>query len=174
MSKNIPARSYADSQVLREMFKQVAEPAHPDGIMLADFWRKREAAGGFVVCRDVPSRPLACVLHNLLLLEPVGAPGHLSDLRVKLAGDTLHQRLGGNTAGMLLSELFSPRDFESHIARAADVLDRNAPYFMRCELRRASFVERQLEIIVLPVWNASRSARWILAGVFYFNPRQQR
>ncbi len=53
----------------REYFEPVDEPVHPGAKLLAGFWREREAAGGFVVGRDVPSRPLARILHNIALFE---------------------------------------------------------------------------------------------------------
>ncbi len=154
---------------LREVFEQVASPQHRDAQLLVDHWRAREADGGFVVGKDIPSRKLAGILRNISLSEPIGNSSNLEDMRIRLAGDVFRQRFGRNTAGARLSELFEREDFEAHISQIGVALHRGAPYIVRVALRRGSLVEKQMEVVVLPVWSADRSARWVLSGVFYFN-----
>ena len=154
---------------LTEVLTPVAEPKHFGTRILADLWSERTAKGGFVVGEDVPSRRIARVMHNLVLFEPVIEAGKVKDLRVRIAGDTVHMRFGYNPTGMLLSELFDEDEFASHIARTNEAIRTGTPIILRSELRRGRVVERRLEIAVLPVWNAARTERWILTGVFYFN-----
>ena len=153
---------------LREAFEPANEPVHPGSKLLTEFWRAREAAGGFVVGRDVPSRALAKVLQNLALFEPVVCSTGVTDLRVRLAGDGLRLRFGRDVTGEKLSELFDHEEFDMHIAQTRIALNAGSPLFLRSELRHGSPVERRLEIVILPVWNRTRTERWILAGVFYF------
>ncbi|GEM_PF-1769449 len=158
-----------DLEPLHEVLDSVSEPKHFGTRLLADLWSEREGEDGFVIGRDVPSRRIARVMHNLMLLQPIVEGGRVKDMRVRIAGDTLNMRFGVNPTGMLLSELFPEEDFAQHLIRTNQVLDESVPLILRSELRRGRVTERRLEIAVLPVWNAGRTERWILAGVFYFN-----
>src|SRR5581483_3585597 len=100
---------------LREFLEPASEPKHFGSRILLDLWRAREADGGFAVGTDVPSRPIARIMHNLVLFEPVVESGRVTDLRVRVAGDSLFMRFGRDTTGMMLSQLFGPEEFESHL-----------------------------------------------------------
>ncbi|HTT98150.1 MAG TPA: PAS domain-containing protein [Rhizomicrobium sp.] len=153
---------------LREVFEQVASPQHEDAQELTSYWRERETDGGFVVGKDIPSRRLASILRNISLAEPVGNSRNLNDLRIRLAGDAFRQRFGRDTGGARLSDLFDHDDFEAHITQVGVALHRGAPYIIRCALRRGAVVDKRYEVVVLPVWSADRTARWVLTGIFYF------
>jgi len=154
---------------LVELFEQVAAPLHADAQMLIENWRAREADGGFVVGRDIPSRSLARILRNIAVSEPIGSSRNPDDVRIRLAGDAFRQRFGRDTTGAHLSELLEHDDFEAHISQVAVALHRGAPYIVRSVLRRGSLIESQFEVAVLPVWSADRKARWVLTGIFYFH-----
>ncbi len=154
---------------LKMVSEQIAEPIQPGAISLLSFWREREALDGFVVGRDVPCRRIAPILRNISLFEPVGRPGDIHDMIVRVAGDALRERFGRDTKGARLSELLAKDVFEENIAQIGIALHRRAPYIVRTEYRRHHFVQRRQETVVLPVWSARRDARWVLTGTFYFN-----
>jgi hypothetical protein len=153
---------------LEEHFEAVADAVHPSARQLIDFWRQREAGGGFVVGRDVPSCALKRVLYNLALFEPIEEDGKIVDFRARLAGDGLRLRFGRDIAGERMSKMFSRQEFDAHLARTLDSLARGEPALVRSELRRGTLVERRLEVVVLPVWNQKKTERWVLVGIFYF------
>lgn len=154
---------------LRESVRPLAMPRHKGAQLLLKIWREREAAGGFVIGRDIPSRATARILQNMIVYEPVERDGAIADFRTRIAGDTLRFRFGINPAGKLLSQLFSPKEFAKHLAMTREAIRESVPVLLNSEMSRGLVIERRLEIVVLPVWNAERTARWILAGVFYFD-----
>jgi hypothetical protein len=150
---------------LLDEFKVIAEPAHADSAALLEFWHARMADGGFVVGRDVPSRPLARLLRNLTVYEPT-ADGR--DLRVRLAGATIRRRFDRDITGQKLSELFSPEDFTHHSRGTFKAIRTGRPVVLDSKLKRNGVIEMHLEIVVLPVLAPDLVTPWVLVGLFYF------
>ncbi len=151
---------------LREDFVAVAEPSHPDARKLLDYWRARMAEGSFVVGRDIPARPIAKLLRNLAIYEPLPDG---SDLRVRLAGDAIRTRFDAIVKGGMLSEFFPAAEFEQHLEGALGVLRSGEPRIIDSRLMRDDVVELHLEVVVLPVTAPDLAGRWVLVGVFYFD-----
>ncbi len=57
--------------LLADDFVLVAEPTHRDARALLAYWRHCMEAGSFVMGRDVPARPIARLLRNLAIHEPL-------------------------------------------------------------------------------------------------------
>ena len=77
--------------------------------LLLNDWTQKDAQGGFVVGRDVPSRTLGPVLRNLALYETLDLP---ADFRVRVAGTAYIRRFGRDVTGLKLSEIYSVSQFE--------------------------------------------------------------
>ncbi|HEY4113695.1 MAG TPA: PAS domain-containing protein [Rhizomicrobium sp.] len=154
---------------LRESMRPLAEPRHRGAQLLLNIWREREAAGGFTIGRDIPSRSVARIMHNLMVYEPVEKDGAVADLRVRVAGDTLRFRFGCSPAGKRMSQIFSREEFESHIETLREVIAAGTPIVLNSEMSRGLVIEQRLEVVLLPVWNAQHTERWVLVGIFYFD-----
>ena len=124
------------------------------------------ADGGFVVGRDVPSRPLARLLGNLAVYEPL-ADG--SDLRVRLAGATIGRRFDRDITGRKLSELFPAEDFVRHMVATVKAIETGTPVILDSRIMRETVTELHLEVVVLPVLASDRVTPWVLVGLFYFS-----
>jgi hypothetical protein len=145
-------------------YQPVPEAQHPDVQKLLAFWREREAAGGFVVGRDIPSRALAGVLHSIMIHEPLAD----SDFQIRIAGSALRRRYGMEITGRKLSELFGP-DFEPQLAWTRHVLATGEPCILDVKEQRLGQTRLHREVIVLRVLAPGRATHWVLAGVFYFD-----
>ncbi|HEX2591520.1 MAG TPA: PAS domain-containing protein [Rhizomicrobium sp.] len=158
--------------VLKETFGELVDyyertdlPRHPDCLTLMQYWEACIAAGGFVVGRDIPARPIARLLRNIILVEPVN---DATDFRIRLAGSMVRQRFNDEIKDRYLSELRSPEDFKHRRDAACDALRTGRPAIIDSRLRRGSVEEMHTEVILLPVTSADRSATWLLVGIFYF------
>ncbi len=147
------------------VWTELPKPTQFGTRLLLEQWRAREAAGGFVVGRDVPSRALACVLRNLVLYEPVDAD---ADFRIRVAGTALMRRFGRDVTGLRLSEIYSPRNFELRRAAMLAVIATSKPHCVDVKLAGDRRVFLRFEALRLPVWSPNRLSAWVLGGFFCF------
>ena len=151
---------------LVDYYRRVDAPRHPAALKLFEYWRDCVAARGcFVVGRDIPARPIAGLLCNIVINEPL-ADG--SDMRVRLAGTSVRRRFGGDIRGHKLSELFSPRDFKHHVAASFEAIHSGKPVILDSSLKRDTVEELHTEIILLPARSGDQKFDWLLVGMFYF------
>jgi hypothetical protein len=143
----------------------VAAPTHLGAQELLAFWNARPS-DGIVIGRDVPSRQIANILSHIAIYEPVSGR---HDLKVRLAGNSVCSRYGCDIKGKLMSELFDPNDFHHHLRKTLEVLDNDAPLILDSHLISGSVERLHAEVVVMPVWPADRSGKWVLAGFFYFS-----
>ena len=143
----------------------VASPTHPRAQELLAFWNARPS-DGIVVGRDVPSRQIANILSHIAIYEPVGGR---HDFKVRLAGNSVLSRYGRDIKGKLMSELFDPDAFHHHLRKTLEVLDNDTPLILDSHLISGSVETLHAEVVVMPVWPADRSDKWVLAGFFYFD-----
>ncbi len=101
--------------------------------------------GGFVIGRDVPARPIARLLKNLLIHEPLPDG---TDTRVRLAGTAVKHRFGAEVHGTMFSDLFPPAEFRHHLAGALDVVRTGVPVVVDSSLKRGALVELHTEIVI--------------------------
>ena len=147
-------------------YVRVEAAAHSDSRHLIAVWRECCAGDGFVVGRDIPSRPLASLLRSLMVNEPIedGA-----DYRIRLAGSSLRRRYGREITSLRLSELFSPEAYIPHPAITKEALAAGEPRILDVREEEFGQPRHHREVVVLPVLSPDRSAKWVLAGVFYFD-----
>lgn len=147
-------------------YTRVEDASHPDSQRLIVFWRACGEKDGLVVGRDIPSRPLAGLLHSLMVTEPIedGA-----DYRIRLAGSALRRRYGREITAHRLSELFSAEAFVPHPVITREALTTGTPRVLDVREEEFGQLRRHREVVVLPVLSPDRSAKWVLAGVFYFD-----
>lgn len=151
---------------LVDRYARVDEPRHRDAQKLLDYWTTCIArSGDFVVGRDIPARPIAALLRNIVVCEPLPDS---TDLKVRLAGDMARRRFNGDIKGARLSELFSGQDLKHHLAASFDVIRTRHPITIDSSLKRGDIEEMHFEILVLPVTAPERNATWLLVGMFFF------
>jgi hypothetical protein len=151
---------------LVEYYKRVAEPRHDDAARLLAYWQSCMAAGGFVVGRDLPARPIAGLLQSIAMHVPLA---DYSDFRVRLTGSAIMRRFGGDTRGRLLSEIFPPEDFKHHLAASIEVVTTGRPIVLDSSLKRGNLEEMHTEVLLLPATSPDLKATWLIAGLFFFH-----
>jgi hypothetical protein len=151
-----------------ERLERVETASHPGARQLVQFWHSRQALGGVVIGRDVPSREVVGLLNNIVLFEPISEGNELVDLRTRLAGDALRLRFGRDISKACMSELFDESQFAARFALAKEALEENTPIVVAVRIQAGTLVDRRREFVLLPVWNRDKTARWLLVGVFQF------
>ena len=153
----------------RECCVRAEAPKHPGADLVLRVWQERVAAGEFLVGRDVPSRMLSHVLHNLAVYEPVEGA---RDIRVRLAGTAFYRRFGRDVTGARFSELFDPPAFARNRDLLIETIQSGNPTVLAIERAQGSRVPMRYECLLLPVLAPDRAAHWVLAGrVFHDGPR---
>jgi hypothetical protein len=151
---------------LVDYYTQVDQPRHPDAKRLLDYWNACIAANGdFVVGRDIPARPIANLLHSIVVYEPFEDE---SDLRVRLAGDNTRRVIRADLKGTLLSQQFIGKDFTHHLMASLEVIRTKRPQTIDSSLRRANVEELHSEILLLPATAPDRKVVWLIVGMFFF------
>lgn len=149
---------------LSETRTPIETPNHFGARLLLDHWRARNAEGGFVLGRDLPSRALACVLRNLAIYEPLDGG---TDFRVRLAGTAFIRRFGRDVTGLTLSQIYDRWTFEKRRADLDALMVSSTPCVADVQLARETRVFLHFEALRLAVRAPRRDAVWALAGIFY-------
>ncbi len=147
---------------LRETATPLETPKLYGAQTLVDVWRG--CRQGFVVGRDIPSRPLSGVLRNLAIFEPVAAG---ADFLVRLAGTALLRRFGRDVSGAKMSELYAPLTFERRRKWLGEAIRTAKPVIHEIEIQQGNRRPLRFELIVLPVLAPDHVTPWVLAGFFY-------
>jgi hypothetical protein len=149
---------------LHDNFAIIAVPRHPDSEKLIAFWNLR-APDGIVMARDVPSRKISHLLSHVIVWEP---SADRSNMKVRLAGAALQRRFSGDLKGRMMSDLFPPADFRSHLREALSVIESGAPLVLDSHVFCGNIEQLHLETVLLPIVSPDRAQCWLLAGCFYF------
>jgi hypothetical protein len=149
---------------LEEIRTTIEKPTLYGSKLLYDHWRAKHARDGFVVGHDVPSRPLACVLRNLAIYEPID---NAADFRVRLAGTAFIRRFGRDITGLRLSQIYQPAKFEERRSNFAEIVQAKAPRVVDVRLVREHRTFMRFEALRLPVFSPDRAVTWALAGLFF-------
>jgi len=149
-----------------EVFTVMREPSHYDARHLFDFWRGRNDEGGFVIGRHVPSRPLAKLMSNLLVYEPLDDG---RDFRARIAGAALLRRFGRDISGCKLSELFEPHAFAAQRDDMRALLHTGKPCVLEVKATFNGYPTLHFELVGLPVLAPDGQTPWILSGLFYYD-----
>lgn len=144
---------------------EIQSPTHPDLVVLSSFWEARADKDGVVIGRDLPSRPIARLLRNLIVVEP---DSDHQDYRVRLAGSASLRRFGRDISGERISEHFGSVDFVSRRDQMRMVQRTGKPIFCRGKVFRHETMVIDLEFAILPATSPDGTSRWIVVGLFYF------
>lgn len=151
----------------RYEFARMEAPRHPAGRQLLELWQAGQAAGGFAVGRDVPSRATARLLSSLMVLEPMNGG---ENYRIRLAGTALRRRWNDReVTGLKLSDVFEPELFQSQLAFTNSVLESGAPLILDVKQGKPGGGHLRRETILLRVLAPDATANWILVGIFFKN-----
>jgi hypothetical protein len=146
------------------LFSERAAPAHKDAEEVFAYWRSRSAQGDFVMGRDIPARPIARLMRNLVVLEPA-ADG--KNFRFRLAGSQIGERLGRDITGMSVSDVYDETAADTFIAFLNVVIGENRPVFLDLHVRGLLGDVRRPEIVLLPMKAPNGTAKLVLGGSFY-------
>lgn len=147
----------------------IPEPVHSGARLLYSHWRSRQASGGLVMNRDVPSRALASILRNLVVYEPIA---DCRDFRARIAGSALIRRFDCDITGLKLSELFDSGTFDMHRKMMKAVLETDTPSALDVRLAARGRTQLHFEVLCLPVHAPDRKRPWALVGLFYYDWEQ--
>ena len=148
---------------LEEIRTEIPCPTHYGARLLLDHWISREARGGFVVGRDVPSRDIASILRNLALYEPIDGA---ADFRVRLAGAAFMRRFGRDITGLMLSQIYDATKFEIQRENLESVIRSGRPYIVDVKAVRGDRVFLRFEGIGLRVLSPDRKNAWVMGALF--------
>lgn len=164
-----PRPSFFDQFALgpesKRAYTRIAQPNHPNSIHLFEFWQDCEKGGGLVMGRDLPSRPVAAILRNLIVYEPIldGA-----DFRIRHAGTSYASHYGYDVTGKLMSDLFDQETFRFNLSKAKEIIDSGKPEMFDANLSQFGIPRRHYEVVLLPIWGPGKASRWMLCGIFDF------
>ncbi|MDE2267165.1 MAG: PAS domain-containing protein [Alphaproteobacteria bacterium] len=161
----IPKDIIAEGNELRDDYQVVAAASHPQAQKLLAFWSERPP-DGIVIGRDVPSRPIAAILSNVTIYEPIDGG---RDCRVRLAGASIRRRFGRDITGLLMSQLFPPNEFRDHLETAIADLEAGKATIVDSRLSSGAIERMHLEAVILPVVAPDRISKWVLVGLFYLS-----
>jgi hypothetical protein len=164
---NLPPIANTDpitGQRLFVSFEEHAAPLHPGAQQLLAYWNACQVDGGFVMGRDVPTRSIASLTKNLIVLEPVQDQ---TDFRFRLVGQALRDRFGRDVAGLLISEVYDEPTTQSFQSALRKVVDTQRPVFQVVHVTGALGDVRKPETVLLPMKAADELTSWILCGLFY-------
>ena len=132
--------------------------------MLLSRWLERDAADGFTIGRDLPSRAFRMVLRNLALFEPCDEGVHY---RVRLAGSAFMRRYDRDISGLQLSDFVAPSDIEARAADLDEVILRGEPLIETARVIKGEKTYLTFESLQLRVHAPDRCTFWVLAGMFH-------
>jgi hypothetical protein len=149
---------------IEEIRTEIPTPTHYGSCLLLDQWRTREARGGFVVGRDVPSRDLAGILRNLALYEPINDG---AEFRVRLAGSAFMRRFGRDITGLTLSKIYDHSNLEEKRASLFEIIRSKKPVIVDVKVMRDGRTLMRFEGLGLRVLSPDRKDAWVMGGLFY-------
>jgi len=148
-------------------FEEVAvplkAPVHFGARLLHNHWKERQAAGGFRLHRDLPTRELSPALRNLAVFEPVEKA---RDFRIRVAGSAYLRRFGYDVTGLALSEIHTEKRFACLRPMFAKMLKKKKPFGADITLRNNRRERMHFEALNLPVLSETGEI-WALAGLFH-------
>jgi hypothetical protein len=156
----------AGMAVLVNHIVPVEVPRHADAQRLLDYWRAvMQEFGDFRMGRDIPSRPIASLLKNIVINEPTA---DRSDMRVRLSGSAVRRRFDGKMDGRLLSEVFTPAEFAQNLVLSNRALATGKPVMFDSVVKRRVVEELHAEVVLLPIVDRDGITPLLLVGIFYF------
>ena len=115
--------------------------------------------------KDIPSRPFARFLGNLMIAEPIDDD---TDCRIRLAGSSLRQRYKREVSGRRLSELFSPVIAADNLARLRKVREMGRAFIHTAAVMPDDTPPLHYEVLLLHALAPNEAAMWNVIGIFTF------
>ena len=140
-----------------------AEPLHPMAAEFLGVWRRESRAHEIVVGKDMPTRPFARFLSNLMTVEPVDND---TDCKIRVAGNTLRKRYGQDVTGMRFSELFSPPIAADNLMRLREVRRTGTPIIFDATIIRPDDPVLCYETLLLRILAPDERTYWNVVGIF--------
>ena len=140
-----------------------AAPSHPKAVAFLDTWRAHARERDLVVGKDLPSRPFARFLDNLMIAEPIE---NGADFRIRLAGSSLRKRYRREVSGERFSTLFSPLVAEENIARLHKVQRTGIPSVLLAAVITDDAPPVRYEVIMLRALAPDETTMWNVIGIF--------
>ncbi|MDA8093274.1 MAG: PAS domain-containing protein [Betaproteobacteria bacterium] len=141
------------------------EPAHPDAAAFLVTWREHTHSRDVVIGKDIPSRPFARFLGNLMIAETIDDD---TDCRIRLAGSSLRQRYKREVSGRRLSELFSPPIAADNLARLRKVRETGGAFIHAAAVMPDVAPPLYYEVLLLRALAPNETAMWNIIGIFTF------
>jgi len=142
----------------------IEAPSHPDARRLLDHYTACMAKGGFAMLRDVPSRAIAPLMANLMVVEPVDQG---DDFRIRLAGSGLLKRYGFDVSGYRLSDLYGADIFIHYRSTLQETIRAGAPVLVHIKVSDTERDRFSIEYVCVPIRAPDRQSNWILVGGFH-------
>lgn len=139
------------------------EPVHPLATEFLEVWRSESRSRDLVVGKDIPSRPFARFLSQLLILEPIEGD---SDFRIRIAGDALRKRYGRDVTGLQFSELYSSPVAADNLMRLREVRRTGIPIIFDAAIIRADAPALCYETLLLRILAPDERTYWNIVGIF--------
>ena len=140
-----------------------AEPLHPLATEFLGVWRDESRKGELVVGKDLPSRPFARFLSNLMTVEPIDGD---TDGRIRVAGNALRKRYGRDVTGVRFSELFSSPVATDNLMRLREVRRTGTPIIFDATVIRADSPALCYETLLLRILAPDERTYWNVVGIF--------
>jgi len=148
---------------IEEISVPLKTPVHFGARLLHDHWKGRQAAGGFRLHRDLPTRELSPALRNLAVYEPIEKG---RDFRIRVAGSAHLRRFGRDVTGQRLSDIHSDARFTDLCTALVKMLKRKKPFGADITLKKNRRERMHFEALNLPVM-AETGEIWALVGIFH-------
>lgn len=154
---------WIETGLTQEKLYSIEAPSHADAGLALRFWANRPA-DGIRIGRDVPSRAICRLLSRLTIFQPV-ADG--ADFKVHLVGNAVRCRFGRDITGELLSEIYSPEQFELRLACQKAVIATGEPNASRSVHCMGNIEILKTELLRMPAVAPNGVDRWVLAFAFF-------
>lgn len=159
---------FTPGEMIEEKYRRIDAPTLRGACELVEFWNDRPA-DGVVMGRDIPSRRIASLLSNIMLWELIE---NCTDARLRLAGETLRRRFGGNAVGQRFRDLVAPSVADAFLEKMEDHALEDDCVCFDMHLHRNIPIEGvsdlHFELVIFPVWAADHQKHMICNGLFYF------
>lgn len=151
---------------LDHRFETVAMPTHPSAQRLIAYWQNCQAKGGMRLGRDLPARPIAALLGNVIVYEPIG---DWDDARIRYAGFGMAKYFGRDVNGLLFSEISAGnRDgsLKQLFSEARDLVREKQPRVRNHILMNEGIELARHQLVMLPILGPEGDRSWILNAAF--------
>lgn len=155
--------------VTTEILEWLSAPEQEETKQLLRLWNDLQK-DGVLSLRSLTLPPMAPFLKYIIIWEPVD---EWKDARVRLMGDKLIFRFGGNIKGKLMSEVFSHIEKPQHIGLLRAGMRLNKPSFIKSYMRCGHIEMMTLELFSCPIRDVGGKSMLAMVYVKPYPQEQQ-